>query len=74
MNPTECVVMRLADRASWVLEDVGEELWLVNLHTDFSLSVDSWFKFHIHVGVIVNEASALINQLLRSIVCSFIGL
>ena len=76
LNPAKCVVLRFGVRSSRGDEDAasgymlgGEEIRLVKSHRDLGVTVDSSLKFHIHISCIVNKASALINQLLRSTVC-----
>ena len=69
INTDKCVVMRFGTRASSACSSgytlCGKNLRLVNEHRDLGVTVDSTLKFHKHINVTINKASALSNQLLR---------
>ena len=77
LNPTKCVVIKFGRNPHSRYSD-GENsgymlgtnpLKLVVSHRDLGITVDSSLKFHHHTAKIVNKASGLINQLLRSTIC-----
>ena len=41
----------------------------VDSYKDLGITIDSGFKFHAHINPVIAKASAMINNLLRSIVC-----
>ena len=75
LNPTKCVVMRFGSRSAYESGSNsgyrldGVPLNLVRTHRDLGVLIDSSLRFHPHVASIVQKASSLINQILRSTVC-----
>ena len=73
LNARKCAVIRFGgrsytddSRSGYYLS--GTEIKLVHSHKDLGITVDRSLKFHGHVDILVNKASALANQLLRSTV------
>ena len=47
----------------------GEEVKFVSSCKDLGITVDKSLKFHVHVGIVVGRAGAMMSELLRSTVC-----
>ena len=76
LNPLKCVVIKFGARSHDYVDGYrsgymlgSNPLKMVLSHRDLGIKVDSSLKFHHHISTIVNKASGLINQLLRSTVC-----
>ena len=73
-NPKKCVSMRFGKTSDAVILDrkyfiSGEEVKFVSSCKDLGITVDKSLKFHVHVGVVVGRAGAMMGELLRSTVC-----
>ena len=74
LNGDKCVVMRFgggsdgeANRPNYKID--GRDLRVVKSYRDLGVIVDDKLRFHLHVGVVVGKAGALMGDLLRSTVC-----
>ena len=74
LNNDKCVVMRFGNRGQAIETESGYEingrnLKMVTSYKDLGVIVDNRLRFHLHVGVVVGKAGALMGDLLRSTTC-----
>ena len=77
LNREKCVVLRF-HRGAVAWQEIGalahytltdQTISMVTSHKDLGVTIDSSLRFHLHIRSIVNKASGLSTNLLRSTLC-----